>query len=585
MKASRCIIVLAGLIPLQCGGGGGSASAPENQAPQVHAGTDQTITLPDHATLAGSLSDDGLPNPPGAVSYYWYYLGTPEEDVVFEDKESLTSTVSFAGTGVYSLRLQADDYKLSAADDITITVLAPSNAIFVDSTLSADLPAGDYSIENRDNSGSDGPAYNTLQEAIDVANAGDTIYIRAGTYVPIPSSNDYVARMTSSGSSGSPITICSYDNENVILDASTRKYGLWLEGADFITIRGLEIQNGTRSGVYVLNSTDCIVEHNVIHDFRDTTSVSIHTPGIYLKDDSPRGIVRYNEVYDCAKGIELLHSTSYLEDCLVEFNYIHDLHWFDELGAYNDTNADGIVCNRNQSTLIRRNVVARCGDDGMDIYDSLSCEIKANIAFNCGDVLSGSASGSGGDGNGFKSTTGGGGGHLFANNISFNNEQRGFDQDHVDTAAPGNNYYNNVAYGNGSWGWLIEKASSTDTVLRNNIGYLNATKDIRIRNTAPCDSDYNFWADGLWPNDSTQIEFPSPTAHSLSGNPMLVSPPTAAIPLDPESTGVIIDLNDENFATASGFALSTSSPCKNAGEDVGIDFNGTAPDMGAIESD
>lgn len=584
MRTSLWLIAFTGLVPLQCGGGGSSSPA-ENQAPQVNAGIDQTITLPEHATLAGSLTDDGLPSSPGSVSYYWYYLGSPLEDVVFEDKESLNSTVSFVGTGVYSLRLLADDSKLNGSDDITITVLAPSNAIFVDSSLSADLPSGGYSIKDRDNSGSDGPAYNTLQEAINVASAGDTIYIRAGSYVPIPSSNDYVARITSSGSSGSPITISSYDNENVIIDASTRKYGLWLEGADFITIRGLEIQNGTRSGIYVLNSTDCVLERNVIHDFRDTTSVSVHTPGIYLKDDSPRGIVRYNEVYDCAKGIELLHSTDYLEDCLVEFNYIHDLHWFDGVGSYNDTNADGIVCNRNQFTLIRRNVVARCGDDGMDIYDSLSCEIKSNIAFNCGDVLSGTDPGSGGDGNGFKSTTGGGGGHLFSNNISFNNELRGFDQDHVDTAAPGNTYYNNVSYGNGTWGWLIEKNSSTNTVLRNNIGYLNATKDIRIRNTAPCDSDYNFWADGIWPNDSTAIEFPSPTGHSRSGNPMFVNPPTAAVSLDPESTGVNLDLEDEDFATAIGFALSESSTCKNAGEDVGIAFNGSAPDMGALESD
>jgi hypothetical protein len=39
-----------------------------NSAPVVDAGLDQTITLPAAATLDGTVTDDGLPNPPGAVT-------------------------------------------------------------------------------------------------------------------------------------------------------------------------------------------------------------------------------------------------------------------------------------------------------------------------------------------------------------------------------------------------------------------------------------------------------------------------------------------------------------------------------------
>ena len=35
-----------------------------NQAPTVNAGPDQTVTLPNTAALAGTATDDGLPNPP-----------------------------------------------------------------------------------------------------------------------------------------------------------------------------------------------------------------------------------------------------------------------------------------------------------------------------------------------------------------------------------------------------------------------------------------------------------------------------------------------------------------------------------------
>src|SRR5439155_235384 len=42
-----------------------------NQAPVANAGADKTITLPSNVTLNGSVTDDGLPNPPAAVAVSW----------------------------------------------------------------------------------------------------------------------------------------------------------------------------------------------------------------------------------------------------------------------------------------------------------------------------------------------------------------------------------------------------------------------------------------------------------------------------------------------------------------------------------
>jgi hypothetical protein len=48
-----------------------------NQAPQVNAGVDRTLTLPNTLTLAGTVSDDGLPNPPGTATATWSQVDGP----------------------------------------------------------------------------------------------------------------------------------------------------------------------------------------------------------------------------------------------------------------------------------------------------------------------------------------------------------------------------------------------------------------------------------------------------------------------------------------------------------------------------
>ncbi len=56
-----------------------------------------------------------------------------------------------------------------------------AQTIYVDPLLPADC-AGNYSIANRDCSGSDGNAYKTLQSAANAATAGTQVFIREGVY-------------------------------------------------------------------------------------------------------------------------------------------------------------------------------------------------------------------------------------------------------------------------------------------------------------------------------------------------------------------------------------------------------------------
>ena len=94
-----------------------------NQAPRVNAGLDQTITLPGTATLAGTVTDDGLPNPPGAVTPTWIQVSGPGT-VSFGNPNAVETTASFSRAGTYVLRLKADDSVLDGVDELTIKVSA-----------------------------------------------------------------------------------------------------------------------------------------------------------------------------------------------------------------------------------------------------------------------------------------------------------------------------------------------------------------------------------------------------------------------------------------------------------------------------
>jgi hypothetical protein len=96
---------------------------PVNQPPAVDAGSDQSVTLPGTASLDGTLSDDGLPNPPGTLTAAWSVVSGPGT-VTFGDASAADTTASFSVDGSYVLRLTAGDGELSASDDISLTVSA-----------------------------------------------------------------------------------------------------------------------------------------------------------------------------------------------------------------------------------------------------------------------------------------------------------------------------------------------------------------------------------------------------------------------------------------------------------------------------
>jgi hypothetical protein len=95
---------------------------PANQPPSVDAGVDQTVTLPNSASLDGTVSDDGLP---GAVTTLWSKVSGPGI-VAFGDPSAVDTTVSFSEDGTYVLNLSANDGEQEVSDEVSIIVESSS---------------------------------------------------------------------------------------------------------------------------------------------------------------------------------------------------------------------------------------------------------------------------------------------------------------------------------------------------------------------------------------------------------------------------------------------------------------------------
>jgi len=99
-----------------------------NATPFVVVGPDQLL-MPweGPAVLGGYAGDDGRPDPPGALSVQWSCPNAPAA-VTFADPFATDTTATFSASGLYTLRLSADDGELIGFDEMTVYVAVPGDA-------------------------------------------------------------------------------------------------------------------------------------------------------------------------------------------------------------------------------------------------------------------------------------------------------------------------------------------------------------------------------------------------------------------------------------------------------------------------
>jgi RHS repeat-associated protein len=176
--------------------------SPFNLPPGVNAGADQTITLPAKANLTGAASDDRQPAG-SALTVAWSKV-SGAGNVTFANAAASTTTAAFSVAGVYVLRLTASDSALTAADEITVTVLPVNQPPVV--KAGADQLISYPSAANLTGSVTDDgqPAGASLTVAWSkVSGAGEVTFADAGaatTSATFAVGGKYVLRLTASDS-------------------------------------------------------------------------------------------------------------------------------------------------------------------------------------------------------------------------------------------------------------------------------------------------------------------------------------------------------------------------------------------------
>lgn len=258
--------------------------------------------------------------------------------------------------------------------------------------FSISVNAADYYVAttgNNSNAGTIAAPWLTVQKAANTMVAGDTAYVRSGTY------NESMINFTNSGTAGSPITIKGYPGEIAVIDggfttASGRLPVFDIDGENYITLDGLTIKRGSTANVFIAyNNTDLnisikncdfqdfvasdnsahiyidsgggdiTIEKNRLHGYLGSTAgnaagiIIFHAGNLTIKN---------NEIYSTYQGIYYKHSTDDGSSTLIENNFI-----------YNQTGRWGIQSSR-KGTIIRNNVIQNVSGTGIRVYEeSASC--------------------------------------------------------------------------------------------------------------------------------------------------------------------------------------------------------------------
>ncbi len=213
-------------------------------------------------------------------------------------------------------------------------------------TQSIYLNATNYYVSNSGNNSNNGltstTAFKTLQHAVSMITAGDTVFVENGTYVGFDLRNK-------NGTNGNPITFKASGN-NVIINKKgpQRNDIINIENANYIIIDGFITNNapGNGNGIRLVTSDHCIVRNNscdnnaergIFTAFTDDILIennictnSIDEHGIYVSNSSDRPIIRYNECYgNNGIGIHMNGDASaggdgIISDAQVYGNILHD---------------------------------------------------------------------------------------------------------------------------------------------------------------------------------------------------------------------------------------------------------------------
>ncbi|GGN64077.1 pectate lyase [Actinoplanes lobatus] len=390
--------------------------------------------------------------------------------------------------------------------------------------------------------------FKSIAKAQTVAAAGDTVYLRGGTYAYTTATASCSSQtavvdaitLSKSGTSGSPISYVNYPGEKPVFSfAGMTGVNCRIKGFDvtgsYLYLRGIEItgvpQNNSLNheswGVWISGSNNTFEKLNTHNNMGPGLFIAKGGNNLVLNSDSHDNYDPYSSNGAGENG--------------------------DGFGAHIAAGYSG-------------NVFRGCrawwnSDDGFDLINAYApVTIENSWAWRNGYLPQTTTAS--GNGAGFKA--GGYGGvyvsngakHTVKNSVAFLNRGPGFYSNHHPVA---NDYFNNTAYSNGIGFNMLGINSSGAAVglgtLKNNISY-GGTLTADMSGTS---ASYNSWNIGVTMSDA-QFQSVSTTGWNVSR----------------QSNG--------DLPVLTSLHLASTSTLIDKGTNVGIAYHGAAPDLGAFET-
>ncbi|KQQ36248.1 pectate lyase [Duganella sp. Leaf126] len=406
-------------------------------------------------------------------------------------------------------------------------------------------PAG-----NDGHAGTEAAPFATLARAQDQAAPGDTVYLRGGRYLVTAGVESCASRtatvnavtLDKSGADGLPIRYWAYPGEKPVFDFSAMKDDCRVKGfnvtGSWLHLKGLEItgapqQPGNRLnheswGVWVSGSHDIFEQLDLHHNMG---------PGLFIQNGS------YNLV---------LNSDSH-----------HNYDPYTSNGAGQSADGFGAHIKANHPGNVFRGCRAWANsDDGFDLINAYSpVVIEHSWAWSQGYLPGTRTPLPDGNGNGIKAGgydgayVANGARHVVRFSVAFRNKAAGFYANHHPLAL---DFFNNTAFENGvnydMLGVAPDGARINLGTLRNNVSYRGRLG----RNLDGADMRNNSWN---LPDAAGDADFDDVAATGWDA-------PRQA---------------DGSLPVLRAYHLAAGSRLIDRGVDVGLPFNGAAPDLGAFE--
>jgi hypothetical protein len=405
-------------------------------------------------------------------------------------------------------------------------------------------PGGSDSV-----AGTQSAPWASFAHAESVVQAGDTVYFRGGTYTYTHADSSCSSQTASvnaisvnkSGSAGALINYFAYPGERPVFDFFHVTNDCRIKGFDvtasYVHFKGLEAQGvpqnnslNHESWAFWITGSDNVFEQLNLHNNMG--------PGLFIQDGGGNLVL----------------------NCDSHDNY--DPHSSDGAG----NNADGFgahISANHPGNVFRGDRAWWNSDDGYDLINAFSSvTIEDSWSWRNGYLPESTTPAPAGNGNGFKA--GGYGGvyvsngvkHTIQNDVAFLNSAAGFYANHGTVP---DNFFNNTSYDNHVDYNMLGISSSGGAVgigyLRNNIAY-GGTLTSNMSGTNAADNSWNL---NVSMSDA-QFQSVSTTGWNAARQA------------------------DGSLPALPYLHLASNSSLIDRGVDVGLPYNGSAPDVGAFET-